>query len=202
MPTPSCRRCSPRYARARRRHSRRPRRPSGGPSAISGRREDSMTQTTPPGDRVEIVLLGAQRPEALAELERRFTVHRTYEAPDPLAALRELGPRVRGAASHGMAGLSRAQIEALPKLEICAINGVGLETTDLAAARERGITVTIAPVLYDDVADLALALALAACRRIVEGVRCVRSSLWLWARMALASKLTVMRADILVIVRI
>ena len=156
-----------------------------------------MTQTTAPGDRVEIVLLGAQRPEALAELERRFTVHRAYEAPDPLAALRELGPRIRGAASHGMAGLSRAQIEALPKLEICAINGVGLETTDLAAARERGITVTIAPVLYDDVADLALALALAACRRIVEGDRFVRSGRWLGARMALGRKLTGMRAGIL-----
>ena len=161
-----------------------------------------MTQTTAPGDRVEIVLLGAQRPEALAELERRFTVHRAYEAPDPLAALRELGPRIRGAASHGMAGLSRAQIEALPKLEICAINGVGLETTDLAAARERGITVTIAPVLYDDVADLALALALAACRRIVEGDRFVRSGRWLGARMALGRKLTGMRAGILGLGRI
>jgi hypothetical protein len=57
-----------------------------------------MTQITPAGDRVEIALLGAQRPEALAELERHFTVHRVVEAPDPLAALRALGPRIRGAA--------------------------------------------------------------------------------------------------------
>jgi hydroxypyruvate reductase len=152
--------------------------------------------------RPEIALVGAQRPEALAELERRFVVHRVYEAPDPLAALRELGPRVRGVASHGMAGLSRAQMEALPNLEICAINGVGLETTDLAFARERGVTVTITPVLYDDVADLALALALAACRRIAEGDRFVRAGRWLEGRMPLGRKLTGMRAGILGLGRI
>jgi lactate dehydrogenase-like 2-hydroxyacid dehydrogenase len=116
--------------------------------------------------------------------------------------LRELGPRIRGAASNGMAGLSRAQIEALPNLEICAINGVGLETTDLAAARERGIVVTIAPVLYDDVADLAIALALAACRRIVEGDRFVRTGRWREGRMPLGRKLTGMRAGILGLGRI
>ena len=119
-----------------------------------------MTEATSGSGRVEIALLGAQRPDTLEALEQRFVVHRTFEAPDPLQALRDLGSRVKGAASHGMAGLSRAQIEALPQLQICAINGVGLETTDLAIARERGVTVTIAPVLYDDVADLALALAL------------------------------------------
>jgi lactate dehydrogenase-like 2-hydroxyacid dehydrogenase len=157
-----------------------------------------MTQSARP----EIALVGAQRPEALEELERRFTVHRAYEAPDPLAALRELGPRVRGVASHGMAGLSRAQMEALPNLEICAINGVGLETTDLGFARQRGVTVTITPVLYDDVADLALALALAACRRIAEGDRFVRSGRWLQGRMPLGRKLTGMRAGILGLGRI
>jgi hydroxypyruvate reductase len=157
-----------------------------------------MTQSTRP----EIALVGAQRPEVIEELERRFVVHRAYEAPDPLAALRQLGPRVRGVVSHGMAGLSRAQMEALPNLEICAINGVGLETTDLAAARERGVTVTITPVLYDDVADLALALALAACRRIAEGDRFVRSGRWLEGRMPLGRKLAGMRAGILGLGRI
>jgi hydroxypyruvate reductase len=157
---------------------------------------------TQPEARPEIALVGAQRPEVLEELQRRFVVHRTFEAPDPLGALRELGPRVRGVASHGMAGLSRAQMDALPNLEICAINGVGLETTDLAYARERGVTVTITPVLYDDVADLALALALAACRRIAEGDRFVRAGRWLEGRMALGRKLTGMRAGILGLGRI
>ncbi len=34
-----------------------------------------------------------------------------------------------------MAGIKRAQMELMPNLEICAINGVGLETTDLDVAR-------------------------------------------------------------------
>ena len=76
---------------------------------------------------VEIALLGALRPPVVEALEQNFTVHRICDEPDPLAAIAKLGQRIRGAASHGMAGLSRAQIDLLPKLEICAINGVGLE---------------------------------------------------------------------------
>ena len=101
-----------------------------------------------------------------------------------------------------MAGISRAQIAVMPRLEICAIHGVGLETSDLAACRERGIVVTIASVLYDDVADLAIALALAACRRVAEGDRYVRSGKWLEARMGLGRKLTGMRAGIVGLGRI
>ena len=117
------------------------------------------------------------------------------QAADPLAMLREIGPRIRGVASHGMAGMPRAQIDLMPNLEICAINGVGLETTDLATCKERGIVVTIAPVLYDDVADLAVALALATCRKIPAGDRFVRDGSWQGgSRMELGRKLTGMRA--------
>jgi lactate dehydrogenase-like 2-hydroxyacid dehydrogenase len=153
-------------------------------------------------NKIELAVLGLQSGHVIGGLERDFVLHRTFEAADPLAALRAVGPRVRGAVSHGMAGLSRAQIELMPKLEICAIHGVGLETTDLAACRDRGIVVTIASVLYDDVADLAIALALAACRRVAEGDRYVRSGKWLQARMGLGRKLTGMRAGIIGLGRI
>jgi lactate dehydrogenase-like 2-hydroxyacid dehydrogenase len=155
------------------------------------------------GARVEIAAVGAQRPPVMEALERAFVVHRVYEAADPLAMLREIGPRIRGVASHGMAGLSRAQIDLMPNLEICAINGVGLETTDLATCRERDITVCTAPVLFDDVADLAVALALAACRKIPAGDRFVREGAWQGgARMPLGRKLTGMRVGILGLGRI
>jgi lactate dehydrogenase-like 2-hydroxyacid dehydrogenase len=151
---------------------------------------------------IELAVLGLQSAHVIGGLEHDFVLRRTFEAPDPLAALRAVGPRIRGAVSHGMAGLSRAQIDLMPKLEICAIHGVGLETTDLAACRERGVVVTIASVLYDDVADLAIALALAACRRIAEGDRYVRSGKWLQARMGFGRKLTGMRAGIIGLGRI
>lgn len=158
-----------------------------------------MSETS---SRPEIAFIGPQRPSVVQALESRFTCHHVYAAKDPLAALRDVGPRVRGAASHGMAGLSRAQLDLMPKLEICAINGVGLETTDLAETRRRGIAVTITPVLYDDVADLALALALASCRRIAEGDRFVRSGQWLKSRMSPGRKLTGMKAGLIGVGRI
>ena len=158
-----------------------------------------MSETS---SRPEIALVGPQRPQVVEALERAFICHHVYAAADPLAALREVGPRVRGAASHGMAGLSRAQMDLMPKLEICAINGVGLETTDLGEARKRGIAVTITPVLYDEVADLALALALSSCRRIAEGDRFVRSGKWLKGRLAQGRKLTGMKAGLIGVGRI
>ncbi|MDA8252695.1 MAG: 2-hydroxyacid dehydrogenase [Rhodospirillales bacterium] len=153
-------------------------------------------------ERPEIAVIGGQRPDTLAALEAAFTVHRVFEATDKLAALRAVGERVRGVASHGMAGLSRAQIELMPHLEICAINGVGLETTDLATCRARGITVTTAPVLYDDVADLAIALALSACRRIPQADRFVRGGHWGSDRWPLGRKFSGMRAGIIGLGRI
>jgi hydroxypyruvate reductase len=161
-----------------------------------------MSAATPEDDRVEVALLAPLRPPVVAALERNFTLHRVCDAPDPLAARREVGHRIRGAASHGMAGISRAQIDLLPRLEICAINGVGLETSDVEACRERGIVLTITPMLYDDVADLAIALALSACRRIAEGDRFVRAGRWERERLPLGRKLTGMRAGIIGLGRI
>ena len=151
---------------------------------------------------IEIALVGALRPELVGELGQRFVVHHIYNEADPLQALAALGPRIRGAVGHGMAGLSARQIEVLPNLEIFAIHGVGLETTDMSACRLRSITVTTTPVLFDDVADLALALALTVSRRIAVADRYVRSGAWLKSRMPPARKFTGMRAGILGLGRI
>jgi hydroxypyruvate reductase len=157
-----------------------------------------MSQT----ERVEIALLGALHPSVRIALGQHFVVHPICDAADPMAELHAVGHRIRGAASHGMAGLSRQHIEAMPNLEICAINGVGIETTDLQACKEKGVVVTTAPVLFDDVADLALALALAASRRIPAADQFVRSGRWLTERMSLGRKLTGMRAGIIGLGRI
>ena len=151
---------------------------------------------------VEIAAIGAQRPFVLEALEQEFVVHKVWEAPDRAAALRPVAERVRGAVSNAMAGLPGAVIEALPRLEICAINGVGLEPTDLALAKARGVVVTTTPVLYEDVADLGMILALCACRRIVEADRFVRSGRWLQGRKDQGRKFSGLRAGILGLGRI
>jgi hydroxypyruvate reductase len=151
---------------------------------------------------VELALIGGQQPLVLEALKRRFMLHSIYAEPDPFAALARVGHAIRGAVGHGMAGLTRRHIELMPKLEICALNGVGLETSDLPAIRERGIVLTTTPVLFDDVADLAIALALACCRQIARADRFVRAGRWGPERLPLGRKLTGMRAGVIGLGRI
>ena len=64
-------------------------------------------------------------------------------------------------------------------LKLIANYGTGVDHIDLAAAREKGITVTNTPdVLTEDTADMTMALILAVPRRLVEGERIVRSGDW------------------------
>ena len=96
-----------------------------------------------------------------------------------MALLKEVGPTVRGIATGGQLGASGDIIDALPMLEIIAVNGVGTDAVDLDRARARGIRVTITPdVLTDDVADLALGLIIAVSRRICAADRFVRARRW------------------------
>jgi hydroxypyruvate reductase len=150
----------------------------------------------------EIVVLGALPSGLTAELHERYAVHQIHASPDPLAALDAVGAKCRAAVGHGMAGLTRAHLERMPKLEICALHGVGLETSDLPAIRSRGVKLTTTPVLFDDVADLAIALALACCREIARADRYVRSGAWSQARLTPGRKLTGMRAGIMGLGRI
>ena len=63
-----------------------------------------------------------------------------------------------------------------PRLRIVANVAVGYENIDVAAARERGVTVTNTPgVLTETTADLTMGLLLAVARRIVEGDREIRA---------------------------
>jgi len=65
------------------------------------------------------------------------------------------------------------------KLKLITNYGTGVDHIDLAAAREKGITVTNTPdVLTEDTADMTMALILAVPRRLVEGERIVRSGDW------------------------
>ena len=71
-------------------------------------------------------------------------------------------------------------IHAATRLKILANYAVGHNNIDLAAARQRGLTVTNTPdVLTDATADLTWALLLATARRVVEGDALVRSGRWI-----------------------
>jgi len=75
--------------------------------------------------------------------------------------------------------VDRAVIDAGTELRVIANVAVGYNNIDVAAARERGITVTNTPdVLTDATADFTMALMLAVTRRLGEGERMVRRGDW------------------------
>src|SRR5690606_26181499 len=139
---------------------------------------------------IEIVQAVGMPPAIQQELEKRYTIHRLWEARDREALLSEVSPRVRGMVTSGSVGASRALIEALPKLEIISSFGVGYDPIDIGCAKERGVIVTNTPdVLTDDVADIAMALTLAMMRRIPQGDHFVRQGRWPKEKFPLTDKL-------------
>lgn len=118
--------------------------------------------------RPDLFLAQPQSAALEAALAARFTLHRGT-AP----------ATTRAVVGGGSLRWGAADCDRLPALEIVAIHGVGHDGVDLNAARARGVRVTITPeVLTDDVADLALALWLAAERAVVANDRAVRDGGW------------------------
>ena len=137
-------------------------------------------------------------PELTAELERRFATHHFWEMGEAGAIPPAVAARISAIATTGSIGASAALMAALPKLKMIAVNGVGFDAIDLEVARARGIAITTTPdVLTDAVADMAVSLALAASRRIVEGDRFVREGKWLAGRLGLGWSLRGQTAGIL-----
>ena len=130
-------------------------------------------------DKPDILQIGPYPSWDVEALERRFTMHRYFEAADKNSFVGERARRILGVATRGELGAERALIAALPNLEIIAIYGVGFDAVDLDAARDRNIRVTNTPdVLTQDVADFGVAMMLAASRGIVGAERWIRSGAW------------------------
>ena len=97
-------------------------------------------------------------PEALALLEEHATVVDTFDHPELLDAI--IVRRVH---------VTRDIIARATRLKIIAIHGVGTDTIDCAAAKEAGVPVVNVPYgSTESVAEMALALTLAAARHIPE----------------------------------
>ena len=118
--------------------------------------------------------------EVRARLESNFAVFRLPEAAaERESFLAENGAAVAAVITTGHQGADAALMEKLPRLKIVACYGVGYDGIDVSAATRRGAWVSNTPdVLNDDVADLALALMLAAVRRLPEAERYVREGRW------------------------
>jgi len=123
---------------------------------------------------------GMLLPPHVQALEKDFIIHYLPGNPAERAAfLAPLADKIRFMQTTGFNGADATLINALPKLEIIACIGVGVDAIDLKAAKARGIAVTNTPeVLNDCVADLAIGLMITASRRLALADRYVRSGDW------------------------
>ena len=88
---------------------------------------------------------------------------------DKQALLAAEGAAIRGLVQGGGTATATKLLDALPKLEIISVFGVGYDGVPTAYCRQRGIKVTNTPdVLTDAVADVALALVLMTGRGFVR----------------------------------
>ncbi|KAH0448203.1 hypothetical protein IEQ34_022003 [Dendrobium chrysotoxum] len=116
------------------------------------------------------------------ELGRRCKLFRLWDSPPEKRKefLRANSSQIRAVVGSAVLGADSDMIDSLPALEIVASFSVGLDKVDLDKCRKKGIRVTNTPdVLTDDVADLAIGLAISTMRQICQSDRFVRSGAWL-----------------------
>ena len=128
----------------------------------------------------EVLMPVPGMPEIADRLERRVKLHKLWEAADREERLAAIAPNVRAIVSTWVsAPVDATLMSRLPKLEIVASFGVGYDHIDAAWAGQHGVVVTHTPgVLDEDVADIAIALPLAATRRLPQAERYLREGRW------------------------
>jgi lactate dehydrogenase-like 2-hydroxyacid dehydrogenase len=128
----------------------------------------------------EILMTGSGMPIIAERVAAAGTLHELWKEKDPEARLAEIAERIRVLVVPFHSARAEARlISRLPKLELIASFGVGYDHIDAKYAAERGIIVTNTPgVLDPEVADTALALTLAAVRRLPQAERYLRAGLW------------------------
>ncbi|HET6845468.1 MAG TPA: phosphoglycerate dehydrogenase [Anaerolineales bacterium] len=107
--------------------------------------------------------------------------HVTYNPtgkPLTSAEVAQLLPGMHGYIA-GLDAIDAAALKAADQLKVIARYGVGVDSVDLDAARERGIVVTNTPGANSvSVAELAFAMILALARQIPEAVEAVHHGQW------------------------
>ena len=90
----------------------------------------------------DLILTAKGHPGTQKRMEQEFELIKLWEQPDRAAALKAAAPKIRALAHTGHSKVDATLMDALPKLEIIANFGVGVDQIDLDAAKQRGIIVT------------------------------------------------------------
>jgi len=151
----------------------------------------------------DIIITAPLPPFLYDPLKAGYRCHDYYQASHKPGLLAAEGPRIRGLVQGGGTVTPTALLDALPKLEIISVFGVGYDGVPGDYCRARGIKVTNTPdVLTDDVADVALALIMMTGRGFVRLNRFVHAGDWERGGPELTTKLSGRKVGILGLGRI
>jgi lactate dehydrogenase-like 2-hydroxyacid dehydrogenase len=129
--------------------------------------------------KIPLLVLNLQADEHLATLQHHYDVTYAIDRPSRDAAVAAKGATFRAVLTNGGTGVTAAEIEAMPQLELICAMGAGYENVALEAARARGIAVANGAGTNDDcVADHAFGLLIAAVRGLVKLDRQCRDGVW------------------------
>lgn len=150
------------------------------------------------------ILITAPLPPFLYDpLKADYRCHDYHAAGDKPGLLASKGGSIRGLVQGGGTVTPVSLLDALPKLELISVFGVGYDGVPVDHCRQRGIKVTNTPdVLTDDVADVAVALIMMTGRGFVRLNRFVHAGEWLKRGPELTTKLSGKRVGILGLGRI
>lgn len=129
---------------------------------------------------IDVLMTVPFLPSCEEALDRTYTLHRLWQQADTRDFLKRSGRGIRAMATDGAFGCPAWVMNLLPDLEIIGNFGVGYDSVDIPAAKDRGIVVTNTPdVLNDAVAEMAVGLMLALGRQIAAADRFIRADRWL-----------------------
>jgi len=137
------------------------------------------------------IIITAPLPDFLYNpLQTDYRCHDYFAASDKPGLLAAGGAAIRGLVQGGGTVTPTTLLDALPKLEIISVFGVGYDGVPVEYCRARGVKVTNTPdVLTDDVADVAVGLIMMTGRGFVRLNRFVHAGGWLKRGPELTTKL-------------
>ena len=151
----------------------------------------------------DIIVTAPLPPFLYDPLKADYRCHDYHQAADKSGLLAASGAGIRGLVQGGGTATPTSLLDALPKLEIISVFGVGYDGVPVAYCKQRGIKVTNTPdVLTDDVADVALALILMTGRGFVRANRFVQAGEWEKRSPELTTKLSGRKVGVLGLGRI
>ncbi len=140
--------------------------------------------------KTDIVITAPLPPFLYDPLKADYSCHDYAQAADKPGLLAALGDRIRGLVQGGGTVTPTALLDALPKLEIISVFGVGYDGVPVEYCKARGLKVTNTPdVLTDDVADVAVALIMMTGRGFVRLNRFVQAGGWVKQAPEMTTKL-------------